>query len=80
MKINEQDINSLKEAATVVWEMISGDVEYVSDNAEALELCLDAGRLKRFGFIDAQNTFDRLAESLLFDEIVNELDRYVKLI
>lgn len=61
--------DALVAAVRDVWQQIAPDVDWRIDNDEALELCLDAGRLGMLGHGQAQMLFDELMRHYTFSRI-----------
>ena len=81
MKFSKTAINGI----VGVWNNIAADVAecvdpHDMDNLTALEMCLDADRLKMFGFTKAAEEFDRLLEDYDYQDVLQELNDVLTLV
>lgn len=67
-------------AINSVFQSIADDLPEDVDNAEAIEVCLDADRLSMFGFKDSQDEIEEAINEFGFSTIVDILSDLLTLI
>lgn len=80
MKLDQTAVNYLRGPINSVWFGIACELDGVSDNEEALELCLDANRLAIFGYPEADNVACQLFAENDIDEVYKFLAQHIHLV
>ena len=67
-------------AIASVWDGFGSDgYEAASDNAEAIELVLDANRLLMNGYPEAESEIDDLLVNMSFGDLVEKLSKMIRI-
>ena len=79
MALNKDTIAALKGPIYNTWGAISDDIDFDIDNAGAVELCVDANRLAKYGTKEADALFHALCQEHGYASVHKFLCRHIEL-
>jgi hypothetical protein len=79
MKLDKKVIEELKSPIVTTWNCIASDCDFVENNMDALEMCIDANRLATFADASADALIHNLCVEHGYANVLDFLDKHIKI-